>query len=101
MASSITNGIAGLGLVLMSTLPAVAAEGTVSLSGVISQEPCRVTPENSQLTVFCVDQGREQTQQVTVRQVTEGQVSLPGVTDISLTYMNLQKTQAVVQVDYN
>lgn len=102
MASSVTKVIAGSGLAFFLTFnPAVADGGTVSFSGALTQDPCRVTPENNQLTVSCFNQGKLQTQQISVQQAVRGEVTLPGVAKVSLKYLNPQKSLAVVRVDYN
>lgn len=104
MMSSVSKVIAGLGLVFFTTLtPAVAAAtgGTVSFSGILAQDPCLIAPGNNQIGFSCPDNGGRHTQQVSIQQAERGKVTLPGVAKVSLTYLNPQKSQAIVQVDYN
>lgn len=106
MISSVAKVIAGLGLAFFTLLnPSVAATptsgSTVSFSGALSQDPCQLTSGASQINFACPDKGGVQTQQISVQQVARGEVALPGVEKVSLTYLNPQKSQAVVRVDYN
>jgi len=101
MASCVTKVITGPGLLLLTTLSAVAAGGSLSFSGTVIQDPCLVIPGNTQFAVSCIDKGSVQTQPISVQQATRGHVALPGVADVSLTYVNPQKSLAVVLVDYN
>lgn len=101
MASSVTTVMIGLGLTFLTTLPAIAADGTIRFIGSIVEEPCLVTPERSQIAVSCFDKGSMKTQQISVQQAARGNITFPGVADVSLTYENPQKTLAVVLMDYN
>ena len=106
MTSSVVKVTTGLGLTfLMLVNPAFAAPltsgGSLTFSGAIAQAPCQLTPGASRITFACPDNGGVHTQQIGIQQVARGDVALPGVENVSLSYLNPQKSQAVVRVDYN
>jgi len=105
MTSSAAKASAGFGLTfLMLFNPAFAAPLTsgdsLTFSGVLTQDPCQLTSDVSRITFVCQDGVGVHTQQISVQQVERGDVALPGVDRVSLTYLNAQKSQAVIRVDY-
>lgn len=106
MTSSAAKVSAGLGLTfLMLFNSAFAAPltsgGSLTFSGAISQNPCQLTPAASRITFTCQNNNGVHTQQIGIQQVAQGDVVLPGVDHVSLSYLNPQKSKAVVRVDYN
>lgn len=106
MTSSAAKVSAGLGLAfLMLFNSAFAAPltsgGSLTFSGAIAQDPCQLTPGASRITFACQDNNGVHAQQIGLQQVAQGDVVLPGVDHVSLTYLDPQKSKAVVRVDYN
>ncbi|MGJ0193875.1 hypothetical protein ACR6A7_16240 [Pantoea sp. RRHST58] len=106
MTSSAAKVSAGLGLAfLMLFNSAFAAPltpgGSLTFSGAIAQDPCQLTPGASRITFACRGNNGVHTQQIGIQQVAQGEVTLPGVEKVSLTYLNPQKSKAVVRIDYH
>lgn len=97
--------ISGFGL-LASVLitPAFAAtvvdRGVIHFRGAIVADPCQVSPQQGQLSVSCPDNNRMQTRRVSYEDALNGRNAFPSQTNISMKYLNAEKTLAVVQVDY-
>lgn len=106
MTSSAAKVSAGLGLAFLMLFNAAFAApltsgGSVTFSGAIVQDPCQLAPGASRIIFACQGDNGVHTQQIGIQQVARGDVVLPGVDNVSLTYLDPQKLKAVVRVDYN
>jgi len=106
MTSSAAKVSAGLGLTFLMLFhsafaAAQIAGGTLRFSGAVMQAPCQLTPTASRITFACQDNNGVHSQQIGLQQVARGKVTLPGVEKVSMTYLDAQKSKAVVRIDYN
>jgi type 1 fimbria pilin len=97
--------ISGLGLIASGFItPAFAATvvdgGVIHFRGAIVADPCEISPQQGQLSVSCPDNNRMQTHRVSYEDALNGHNAFSSLTNISMKYLNPEKTLAVVQVDY-
>ncbi|MEH0885751.1 type 1 fimbrial protein [Enterobacter sp. UNJFSC 003] len=97
--------ISGFGLMLSAFISPVYSAtvvngGVIHFRGAIVADPCVLTPQRQQIAMSCPENNRMQTRMVSYDDALNGRNGYPEMASISMTYLNPQKTLAVVQVDY-
>lgn len=97
--------ISGLSLIASAfTSPAFSATlaegGVIHFRGAIVADPCEVSPGVGQFAVSCPENNRTRTKMVSYADALNGHNAFPALTNISMKYLDPEKTLAVVQVDY-
>jgi len=97
--------ISGFGLIASAFItPAFSATivngGVIHFRGAIVADPCEITPQHRQFAMSCPENNRMRTRMVSYEEALNGRTAYPGLTTVSMKYLNPDKTLAVVQVDY-
>ena len=105
MTHNIVHLISGLGLLVSACIaPAYSATfaegGVIHFRGAIVADPCEVTSQQRQLAVSCPDKNRMQTQMVSYDDALNGMTTSSHLATVNMTYLNPEKTLAVVQIQY-
>jgi type 1 fimbria pilin len=97
--------LSGLSLALMLCLPSFfavsASEGVITIIGRIVPDPCVVSPQQRDIHFTCPEGDKMQTRRVSYTSASGGRPVNAGSADISMTYLNTQKTRGIIQVAYH
>ncbi|UWX94859.1 type 1 fimbrial protein [Enterobacter mori] len=74
--------------------------GVIHFRGAIVADPCEITPQHRQFVMSCPENNRIQTRTVSYEDALNGRSAYPGLTTVSMQYLNPEKTLAVVKVEY-
>ena len=105
MTHSFAHLISGLGLLVSAFIaPAYSATlaqgGVIHFRGAIVADPCEVTQQQRQLAVSCPEKNRMQTRMVSYDEALNGKSTASSLATVNMTYLNPEKTLAVVQIQY-
>ncbi|EMN1408683.1 MULTISPECIES: type 1 fimbrial protein [Enterobacter cloacae complex] len=97
--------ISGLGLLVSAFIaPAysatIAEGGVIHFRGAIVADPCEVTPQQRQLALSCPEKNRMQTRTISYDDALNGKSTASSLATVNMTYLNPEKTLAVVQIQY-
>lgn len=105
MSKSGIQFIIGLGLIVSAAFtPAFSATtvagGVIHFRGAIVSDPCDISAKSNNLVMSCPENNRMQSRTVSYTDALNGRSAYPHLANVSMKYINPEKTLAVVQVDY-
>nr|WP_253383974.1 type 1 fimbrial protein [unidentified bacterial endosymbiont] len=100
-----TQLVTGLGLILSASVtPAfsatVADGGVIHFRGAIVADPCEITPQQRQLAMSCPENNRMQTRMVSYEDALNGKISNASLATMNMSWLNPEKTLAIVKIEY-
>lgn len=94
------SGLCGLFMISASAFSASSSDSAViHISGEIVEDPCHINPGDRDIQVTCLQDGKLQTRGVSYRAASSASVDAGNV-DISMTYLNPERSLAVLKVEY-
>lgn len=97
--------IIGAGLIVVSTLTSTFAAtvvpgGVIHFRGAIVEDPCDITPRQQHFSLTCTGEGGRTTREISYQAALKGENAFPNVATVSMTYLNPEKSLAVMKIDY-
>lgn len=103
MVTSAIKRLSGFGLLFILSASAFAAtpagSATIHITGQIVEDPCHVLPGDRDIKVTCPQDGKLQIRGVSYRAASSASVDAGNV-DVSMRYLNPERSLAILQVDY-
>lgn len=98
---SVNAWLATFILFSLSTLMRVkAADGVIHFTGQIVEEPCFIDGQQQQVTLSCEKNGHRQTRHFSTRHLEAVSRDFQQVASVNMTYLDKQKSLAVMTVEY-
>lgn len=78
-----------------------AAGGVIHFRGEVVEAPCQVKTQSQQIELSCIRDGRMQNSQFKQQQVTMAPQHFQQLASVKMHYLNEQKNQAILNIEYN